>query len=487
MKLSELIQPWVSDINGDCAVSGLQNDSRQINAGDVFIAYPGAVADGRAHIADAIAKGAVAIIYDPKDIPVAAVLPTHVPCVPLENLARQPLAALASRFYGYPSEALNVTAVTGTNGKTTIAYQLAQAHQSLGHAAAYIGTLGQGKAQDLQPLINTTPDALCLQRLFADYQQQGIQQLCMEVSSHALSEHRVDEISFNEAIYTNLSYEHLDYHGTMDAYAEAKALLFAKLSLSWVILNQDDDYVAHMIAAVPKSVRQITYGLNNEADVRASNYQLHLHGSQFMVDSPWGQQELQIPSLGLFNIYNSLAVYSSLLTHGYSIDAVVAVMATLQPSPGRMEIVAQQPCVIVDFAHTPAALENALQALGRLQSASQSKVWVVFGCGGDRDKTKRPIMGRIASDYAAEIILTSDNPRHEDPEAILQDIAAGIPAGKAVTTMVDRRSAIQHALGAAGPNDIVLIAGKGHEAYQIIGDQRSEFSDQAEVRQLLRG
>ncbi len=485
MKLNELLQPWLDLSSPACDILGMQNDSRHVRPGDLFIAYPGAVADGRKYIAQALQQGAAAVVYDPIQLPNDVVLPAHVPCIPIPKLAHQ-LAALASRFYHHPSEQLAVMGVTGTNGKTTIAYQLTQAHQLLGRPTTYMGTLGHGQIAYLEPLHNTTPDALCVQRLLAQDYERGIQQICMEVSSHALAEHRVDHIAFREAIYTNLSHEHLDYHHTLAEYARAKALLFARPSLEWVILNLDDEYVQSMVAAVQPGVRQFTYGIHHHsALVRATDYHLHIQGSRFTVESPWGRQVLTIPSLGLFNIYNSLAVYTSLLANDYAMADVADVMANLQSSPGRMEIVAHSPYVIVDYAHTPAALENVLKTVMRLKSSDAAKIWVVFGCGGDRDKTKRPLMGKIASEYATHVIITSDNPRHEDPGAIMQDILVGIPQGTPVTSIADRREAIHYAITAAARDDIVLIAGKGHEDYQIIGNQRLVFSDQDEVRRLM--
>lgn len=481
MKLDYLLQPWITSNIPSCEILGLQNDSRKLRLGDVFIAYPGAAADGRKFIAQAIKQGARAVIYEPSDFPAEISLPDSVPCLALPQLASR-LAALADRFYQHPSERLSIAGVTGTNGKTTIAYLLAQAHELLGRHAAYIGTLGHGQVPNLQPLNNTTPDALEVQHLLHIYQNEGFQQMCMEVSSHALEQHRVDHVVFHEAIYTNLSHEHLDYHQTMEAYAQAKARLFAKTSLKWVILNYDDAYVSHMAAAVPKGVQQWTYGMQKGADVRVINYQLHSHNSEFTVVSPWGQHDVTIPSLGLFNIYNNLAVYTSLLANGYPASSVIEILANLQATPGRMEIVARNPTVIVDFAHTPVALDNVIKTLNSLKKSEKVKLWVVFGCGGNRDKTKRPLMAKTVSSQADYVIVTSDNPRKEDPEAIIQDISVGLVPGASVTTIADRRDAIHYALNTAGKDDIVLIAGKGHENYQIIGDEHLHFSDQEEVR-----
>jgi UDP-N-acetylmuramoyl-L-alanyl-D-glutamate--2,6-diaminopimelate ligase len=485
MKLADLLQPWITSTIPDCDILGIKNDSRQIERGDLFIAYSGALSDGRKYIAQAVQQGASAVVYEPQYFPADLTLPTHIPCYPIPHLVEQ-LAAVASQFFHHPSEHLSVSGVTGTNGKTTIAYQLAQAHQLLGRPAAYIGTLGYGQVPNLHPLHNTTPDALEVQRLLSKHLDAGTQQICMEVSSHALVQHRVDHVRFREAIYTNLSHEHLDYHPNMQAYAAAKSLLFAKPGLEWVVLNQDDDHMQQMAAAVSKEVRQWTYGIRNPADVRALDCQLLSHCSRFLIESPWGRHSLTLPNLGLFNISNSLAVYTSLMAHGYPVESVIEILPTLQTTPGRMEIVAHNPYVIVDFAHTPAALDNVLKTIVSLKSSPNVKIWVVFGCGGNRDKTKRPLMAKVVSEQADHVIVTSDNPRHEDPEAIIQDISVGLKPGAAVTTLVDRREAIQHALRSAGKEDIVLIAGKGHENYQIIGDQCFDFSDQDEVRQFLR-
>lgn len=483
MKLIELLRPWAtSAIPIDCDVFGLQNDSRQVKPGYLFIAYPGAAADGRLFVEQASLAGAAAIVYEPENVPKACSLPNNIPCVPISGLAEK-LSAIASRFYDYPTRSLSVTGVTGTNGKTTIAYQLAQAYGLLGQKAAYIGTIGQGDVGDLKPLINTTPDALCLQQLLDEYRQSGVRQLCMEVSSHALDQGRVENIDFTSAIYTNLSHDHLDYHHTMQAYAEAKAELFAMPTLKNAIINHDDAYSQQMIKKLPASCQKLTYGLQDECDVRAVNWQISMLGSEMEIISPWGQHQVRVNLLGKFNIYNSLAVYASLLAQGIPVVDVVDVMCKLKASPGRMEVVGQKPCVIVDYAHTPDALENVLTTLQQLK---QGRLGVVFGCGGDRDKTKRPIMGRIASQYADFAIVTSDNPRTEDPTQIVEEVAQGFLPAAEVIKIINREEAIQHALDMASPQDIVLIAGKGHESYQQIGTERFVFSDQDVVRKLLK-
>jgi UDP-N-acetylmuramoyl-L-alanyl-D-glutamate--2,6-diaminopimelate ligase len=483
MKFSELMRPWVDVRVPDCHISGLHNDSRQIRPGFLFFAYPGAVSDGRLFIAQAVSAGAVALVYEPDNWPPTCQLPAKLPCVALPGLAKK-LAGIASRYYGEPTKKLTVTGVTGTSGKTTIAYQLTQAHTLLGEHSAYIGTLGQGKIMALQPLINTTPDALYLQELLSNYQQQAIKQVCMEVSSHALCQQRVESIDFQQAIFTNLSHEHLDYHQSMEAYGAAKALLFAKPSLKWAIVNQDDSYSQLMRAAVNNSCQILSYGFKEGSDIRALHSEVSLAGSRIELNSPWGQHQLVINSIGFFNIYNALAVFSSLLAFGYPIEKVAALLAKLSTAPGRMEIVMQEPYTIVDYSHKPDALEKALITLQRVK---QGRILVVFGCGGDRDKAKRPMMGKIASQYADVTIITNDNPRTEDPLLIIDSIASGINSQTKLYKIPDRQQAIAKAISLADKNDIILVAGKGHENYQQIGNIFYPFSDQEVIRRLNRG
>lgn len=480
MKLAELMRPWTSSELSDCEILGLHNDSRQIKPGFLFIAYPGAATDGRLFIKQAAEAGASAIVYEPENWPVTCPLAPELPNIALPGLANK-LAAIASRFYGEPSKKLTVIGVTGTNGKTTIAYQLAQAHDLLGGHAAYIGTIGQGEVTALQNLVNTTPDALCLQQLLQGYDQQGIKQVCMEVSSHALCQHRVDNIDFQQAIFTNLSHEHLDYHQTMEAYAAAKAQLFAFPSLKWAIINHDDKY-STMMRQASQSGQILSYGINEGADVQALNWDVSLGGTRLDLASPWGRHQIIIKALGFFNIYNALAVFSSLLAYGYPVEKVVPLMTELKAAPGRMEIVAQEPYAIVDYAHSPDALENVLATL---QKVKKGRILLVFGCGGDRDRTKRPMMGKIASQYADVAIITSDNPRTEDPLAIIDAIEAGISSKTNLYKIPDREQAIAKALSLAAKEDIVLVAGKGHEDYQQIGALRHAFSDQAVILKLL--
>ena len=481
MKLSQLVKPWINYEALDCELADIKNNSRNIQPGDLFIAYPGAAADGRQFMQQAVAAGAVAVLYEAKNSPESFRLPTNVPCIPLENVANR-LAAIAQHFYQYPSNSLKVTGVTGTNGKTTIAYQLAQAYTLLDQKAAYIGTLGQGEVHQLQALDNTTPDTLCLHGLLSEYLKRGIKQVCIEVSSHALSQGRVNGIEFSQAVFTNLTLDHLDYHHTMSAYAEAKAQLFAHEHLQSVIVNYDDPYSELMLQAVKPGVKKITYGFNSGSDVCIEQWHSDLQGSRMMVNSPWGRHELTIDALGQFNVSNCLAVFTSLMVNQCSVDRVVEVIGQLKAAPGRMELVALSPYVLVDYAHTPDALENVLTTLNLLKKGA---LWVIFGCGGDRDKTKRPIMGQVACLYADNVVVTSDNPRSEDPDQIIYEIVQGIPRARSIIKLPHREEAIAYALAHAAKEDIILIAGKGHEAYQQIGAKKQYFSDQEVVKNVL--
>lgn len=481
MKLFELLAPLNCTVSYDIEITGIHNDSRLVKPGYLFIAYPGALADGRRFIQQAIASGATAVLYEAYPHETQA-LSHAVPCIAVNHLSAK-LGLIAKTFYGNPAQAVNITGITGTNGKTTIAYQLAQAYEYLRQPAAYIGTLGQGRPSSLQTLANTTPDVLCLQFLLNRFAKASIKQVCMEVSSHAIALNRIEGVEFSHAIYTNLSHEHLDFHHTMQAYAATKAQLFALPSLQSVLINADDQYAALMMAKTPKYCKTFTYGLNDNADIYAHNWQTTMTGSVVDIRAPWGGCEIKTNMIGDFNLYNSLAIFAQLMISGISLADAASVMALLQAVPGRMEVVVQSPCVIVDYAHTPDALQNVLQTLSRLK---QNRLLVVFGCGGDRDKGKRPMMGQIAGHYADRVIITSDNPRNENPHSIMSDIAAGVDTAVQPELIADRHQAIQQALNIAEKNDIVLIAGKGHEAYQQIGQERIDFSDQQLVRNLLK-
>ncbi len=485
MKLHKLLANW-ADINFlDKEVIDLENDSRKVSQGTLFFAYPGAVTDGRNYIDNAISNGACAVLYEPRDFKITKSY--AIPVIPIENL-KDKLAEIAARFYSNPTEFMQVIGVTGTNGKTTVAYQLAKAYQLLGIKSAYIGTIGQGKVDALQQLDNTTPDGICLQKLFNEYLNLHIKQVCIEASSHALAEGRTNNVAFKQAIYTNLSHEHLDFHHTMQEYAAAKAKLFAVNSLRNAVINIDDAYADVMINASAKNCLVTTYALYKEADFQAVNCVYSLEGCKFTVKSKYGEVALVIQGIGEFNVYNSLAIFASLMYYDYPIQDVVEVIQKLTPVNGRMELVLKHPYVFVDYSHTPDALENALLALVNIKEKSNNtgKIWVVFGCGGDRDTSKRPLMGKIACKYADEVIVTSDNPRTEDPLRIISDICKGFPEDKKVNKILNRRDAILFAMAHAGENDTILIAGKGHEEYQIIGREKFDFSDKKVVQEFVR-
>jgi UDP-N-acetylmuramoyl-L-alanyl-D-glutamate--2,6-diaminopimelate ligase len=482
MKLSMLLKPFEIQVTEDCEITGLHNDSRQINPGYLFIAYKGELADGRQYISKAIEAGAKAIVYDPVNCSEDSFPSGSVPIIPFPEVSNY-LGQLSSIFFGEPVKALDITGITGTNGKTTIAYMLTQAYAFLGDATAYIGTLGHGAIDAMQPLQNTTPDGLVLHQLFNQYKHEGVKQVCMEVSSHALSLNRVDKVKFDTAVFTNLSHEHLDFHHTFEAYANAKARLFAWPGLKFAVINADDAHSELMKSKLRPDCKLITYGVREKSDVAAKDIRLSVTGSSFTIVSQWGDFPLTIKVIGLFNIYNALAVFSCLMVNGYSSVMVLDVMSKLEAVPGRMKVVSQSPGILVDFAHTPDALDNALSTLTELKTG---RIITVFGCGGERDKEKRPIMGKIASQYSDVLIITSDNPRREDPLDIINQIEAGVAKEDTyVLSIINRKEAIEKAISMAEADDMILIAGKGHESYQQIGLERFDFSDQNIVEKIL--
>lgn len=458
---------------------GMTADSRRVQRGDVFLAYPGATHDGRAHIAQAIHAGAAAVLWAPEGFAWDAAW--SVPHLPVAAL-REQAAALASAWHGAPSQALWMTGITGTNGKTSVSHWLAQALTALGRKTAAIGTLGNGFPGAFAKDSHTTPDAVTLQGLLAGYRDMGAAGVAMEVSSHGLDQGRVAEVAFDVAILTNLSRDHLDYHGSMQAYGDAKARLFQWPGLKTAVVNADDAYGAQLVAqlSVPQVIR---YGLEH-GDLRA-RMQADRLGLQLEITSPWGEGTLRSPLLGAFNAYNLLAALGGLLAVGVDMAAALAVLHDVRAVAGRMQIVEGhpgKPVVVVDFAHTPDALEKVLSALKALL-CGRGRLICVFGCGGGRDTGKRPLMGAAVAAVADRAIVTSDNPRHEEPAAIVDHILAGMPAGQ--TVMLDRRAAIQAAVREAGAEDLVLLAGKGHEDYQEIHGVKHPFSDLDEAHAAL--
>ena len=463
------------------AIHRLVADSRQVRAGDAFLAFPGGAHDGRQHIAAAVAAGAAAVVWEPQGYAWPAGIDVFNRPLPELKLRS---AELAATWYGRPSEAMWVVGVTGTNGKTSCSHWLAEAFGLLGRPTAIIGTLGNGVPGALQATGHTTPDAVTLQGLFADFREAGLENVAMEVSSHALDQGRVAEVGFDVAVLTNLSRDHLDYHGDMAAYAHAKARLFDWPNLKWAVLNIEDELGQRLYADLKGGHSQVLgYGLKN-GEVQAKRFESDRNGLRLDVVTPWGEGRLHSALLGEFNAYNLLACLAALLASGIALDDALAVLPRVRPVPGRLQRVgvgAAGPTVIVDFAHTPDALHKVLNALRPL--TKDGRLVCVFGCGGGRDRGKRPQMGQIASALADAVIVTSDNPRHEDPAAIIAEILAGMPPGQ--TAIVDRHEAIARTIAEAGADDVVLLAGKGHEDYQEIAGQRLHFSDAEEATRGL--
>jgi UDP-N-acetylmuramoyl-L-alanyl-D-glutamate--2,6-diaminopimelate ligase len=440
----------------------LSADSRCSGPGVAFFAYPGEKADGRSHINDAVGRGAAAVVWEEEGF--AWQTGWRVPNTPVRGL-RQEAGRLAHEFYGRPSETVWTCGITGTNGKTSCSHWLAALLGEQGVKAGVIGTLGAGFRGALSGGLNTTPDALEVHRLLKSMRDDGAGAVAMEVSSHGLVQGRANGVRFACALFTNLSHDHLDYHGSMQAYAEAKARLFDMPGLGAAVINIDDP-VGAGIAAKSK-VRTITYGFSDKADLRAA--------SPLRIESNWGNAEANINAVGRFNVANALGVLGCLIVYGVPFKDAARLLERLPAVPGRMERVADAPLVVVDYAHTPDALEKVLSALRPLADERGGKLVIVFGAGGDRDQTKRPVMGAVAKRLADRALVTSDNPRGEDPLNIIRQIGLA-------DSEPDRARAIDRAILEAAPRDVVLIAGKGHENYQEIAGKRLPFSDAEAAR-----
>ncbi|MBL0143413.1 MAG: UDP-N-acetylmuramoyl-L-alanyl-D-glutamate--2,6-diaminopimelate ligase [Betaproteobacteria bacterium] len=455
----------------------LTTDSRQVKRGSVFVAYPGSSRDGRAFIADAIARGAAAVIWERRGFEWDR--RWEVPNLAIEDL-RGKASEIAGLAYGDASGLLWMVGVTGTNGKTSVAQWVAQAFDALGRRAAALGTLGNGLVGERMEAKNTTPDPVVLQRELADYLRRGAKVAAMEVSSHGLDQGRAGGIRFDVAVFTNLTRDHLDYHGTMEAYAEAKYRLFNARGVGRAVINVDDAWGRRFADRLRESpVDVIGYGLG-DGRLRACGVSQSEAGLRFRVEGEWGAGEVAVPVLGAFNVSNLLAVIATLLASGVELAGALAAVEKLKPVPGRLERLGGGglPLVVIDYAHTPDALEKALDAVRPVVAAGQ-RLLCVFGCGGDRDAGKRPIMGEAAARLSDHVIVTSDNPRGEDAQAIIHQVLAGVLSGS-VESVVDRQVAIFTAIHQATRGDVVLVAGKGHETWQEIAGVRHPFSD-AEV------
>jgi len=462
-------------------LADLTADSRTVKMGSIFVAYPGTAQDGRAYIQEAIARGASAVIWERDGFSWKEAW--EVPNLGIENLHER-ISEIAGDIYGNPSESLWMAGVTGTNGKTSVSQWIASALDHAGRRSAVLGTLGNGLVGERAEAKNTTPDPIVLQRLLADYLRRGARNVAMEVSSHGLDQGRVTGIKFDAVIFTNLTRDHLDYHGSMQAYGEAKARLFEARGVKHRIVNVDDDFGRELAKRFPDSVTYGTANRHPRTAYRASNVVLSDAGVRFDVDSEWGRGAVGAGVLGAFNVSNLLAVLATLVAAGLSFDDALAAIARLDPVPGRLEKVGggSVPLVVVDYAHTPDALEKALEAL-RPAVAAGHRLFCVFGCGGDRDPGKRPLMGAAAARLADQVVVTSDNPRSESPGSIIAQVLKGIPGG--AEAIEDRQVAIFTAVHHATPGDVVLLAGKGHETYQEIAGVRHPFDDREVARAAL--
>jgi UDP-N-acetylmuramoyl-L-alanyl-D-glutamate--2,6-diaminopimelate ligase len=473
----EVAREWL-----ELTVASLEYDSRKVEKDTLFFAFQGARVDGRQYAKEAVARGACAVV---SELPSAGDI--AAPWIQVEH-GRKALAVAARNFYARPDERARITGITGTNGKTTTAYLADAVLRGEGTLTAMLGTIEYRIGDETRKAPNTTPESLDVIRLAAELEQRGGRYLTMEVSSHGLALSRVYGIEFHTAVFTNLTRDHLDFHHTMDQYAAAKRLLFVPEEgpgPRWAILNADDPASADMRPAVESHV--IQYGISADADLRAENIRSGFAGLRFEITYQGQRQAIESPLAGRINVSNILAAVGVGLSYGMDLPAIAEGIRTCPPVPGRFERVdSGQPfLVVVDYAHTDDALRNVIQVSREL--AGQGRVITLFGCGGDRDRTKRPLMGMAAGEWSDLVVLTSDNPRSEDPLGIMNDVMVGL--GRFDTPHVaepDRAKAIAYALGEAKPGDVVLLAGKGHETYQIFHDRTIDFDDRETARQILR-
>lgn len=482
MTLQQLLPEWQGH---SCSIEHLTLDSRQVRPGSLFIAVPGSRQDGRDHIAQAVKAGASAVAYESADgFKPEPVLNDNGPTllVPVSGLAAE-ISAIAGRFYQEPSRDLGLVGITGTNGKTSVSQMLAQALSALGKPCGVIGTLGSGLLDQLVDHGMTTPDAISVQRQLAQMRDQGAGWVCMEVSSHALDQGRVADLEFDLAVFTNLSRDHLDYHGDMASYGAAKAKLFDR-PLQAAIINLDDPFGLELIERSPS--RCFTYSLKNaEADLYCSDIEYTSEGIRAALHTTRRHSTLQSSLLGEFNLANLLAVIATLLALEVRLDRATALAAELTPPAGRMQRLGggDRPLIVIDYAHTPDALEKALAAA---RAHAQGALTCVFGCGGDRDNGKRPLMGEVAERHADHLIVTDDNPRTESSQNIIQQILAGMQRPDSAIVMADRSAAIRNSILQAQAGDLILLAGKGHETYQEIDGVRHPFSDIEQATKALQ-
>lgn len=468
----------------DVTIHGLKTDSREVASGDAFIALAGAKTPADFYVDKAITAGATVILLETEQAGECAERHGAL-IVPVAGL-RGLVGRIADRFFEHPSQRLRLIGVTGTNGKTSVCQYVAQLLKETGTPCGILGTLGYGMPGSLQPATHTTPDAVQVNRVLSRIVKQEGRAAVMEVSSHALEQGRVDNISMTGAVFTNLTRDHLDYHGSMEAYGAAKARLFEREELHFSVINFDDPFGRQLFEQLEGRCDRVRYSLHEaQTELWLREFRPTDDGFEAEVDGEWGRFVIAVPLMGSFNASNVLAAMATVLTLGVPVDRVQQAAGRLTPPPGRLERFdgANGVRVVVDYAHTADALANALAAL---RPHVDGELICVFGCGGDRDTGKRPDMAREAEKLADRVVVTDDNPRSEHPEAIARDILAGFSDSAKVTVIHDRAEAIQSAIRSATPNDLVLIAGKGHEAYQEIAGQKYPFSDAEQVRHNLK-
>ena len=484
MKLKELVKNVKSKkiVNEkDIDITGISYNSKTVKKGDIFVCLKGEHSDGHDYAQTAVENGAAAL-YCEKE------LPLDIPQVIVES-TRHEIADIAAEFYGYPSKKLNLIGVTGTNGKTTVTHLIQRIVEDANHKCALIGTLGyklSGK-DSYHDAKHTTPQAPELQKTLEMICEQNIDYVAMEVSSHALEQNRVGGCDFNGAVFTNLTQDHLDYHITMKNYFEAKAILFRGLKPgAFAVINNDDEYAENFKSVVSEGVKIYTYGIKQQADIMACDIDFSIHGAKFNCKIKGREKPVNLQMNGMFSVYNALAALAAGIAMGFDEDVCIKALEETKSVDGRFEIVNKKPLVIVDYAHTPDGLENVLKAAREL-TPKESNLICMFGCGGDRDATKRPKMGKIADENADIVVVTSDNPRSEDPQLIISDILAGIKSVNTQKVFVepDRRTAISMLKNIAKENDVVVLAGKGHEDYQILKDRTIHFDDREEARKVF--
>jgi UDP-N-acetylmuramoyl-L-alanyl-D-glutamate--2,6-diaminopimelate ligase len=484
-QLMDLI-PSVDPRFASIKVTGIQFDSRQVQRGDLFLACAGHNLDGRKFINQAIAAGAVAVLVEKDQLWSDDSIIKKAPLIVVEDLPAR-LSEIAGQFYDHPSKQMTVVGVTGTNGKTSCTQLMMQLYNRLKQSCGVIGTLGVGLDGHSDQAENTTPHAVTIQQLLAQWHSQQVPVAVMEASSHGLEQGRVAAVQFELALFTNLSRDHLDYHGSMQSYAEAKALLFQQPGLKTAVLNADDKFSSSLQALLAADVKPVSYSVKKSltaTDFWLENCVYHADGVSAQLHTPNGIFTLNSPLLGEFNLSNAVAVIACLSSLGITVAELVSALASVEVIPGRMQNVAtaghSDIAVVVDYAHTPDALEKALSAM---RQHCQGHLWCVFGCGGDRDQGKRPQMGAIAQRFADHVVVTSDNPRSEPASDIINEILGGVDRPSLIEE--DRAIAIATVIAKAAPGDAVLIAGKGHEDYQLIGKQRLPFSDLKQARLAL--